>query len=55
MLVHSLSAADTSFRDFTAFAEAMTLPVQAVNRISEERECEGVPFRLAWVKDLPSG
>lgn len=29
------------------------IPVQAVNRVSEERECAGVRLRLAWVKDQP--
>ena len=53
MLVHSFSAADTSFRDSQSFAKAMGMPVEAVNRMSEERECEGVRLRLAWVRDLP--
>ena len=53
MLVHSFSAADTSFQDFQLLAEAMGIPVEAVNRISEERECEGVRLRLAWVRDRP--
>ena len=55
MLVHSFSEADTSFRDFQEFSEAMEIPVRAVNQVSEERECEGVRLRLAWVKDRPSG
>lgn len=53
MLVHSFSTTDASFHDFQAFATAMGIPVQAVNQISEERECEGVQLRLAWVKDQP--
>ena len=54
MLVHSFSVTDASFRDFQAFAESMGMPVQAVNQVSEERECEGTRLRLAWVKDQPS-
>lgn len=54
MLVHSFSAADTSFRDFQAFSRSMGMPVQAVNRVSGERECEGVRLRLGWVKDHPT-
>ena len=53
MLVHSFSATDASFHDFQAFAECMGIPVQAVNRVSEERECEGIRLRLAWVRDQP--
>ena len=53
MLVHSFSAADASFEDFRAFADLMGTPVPAVNRVSEERECEGVRLRLGWVKDRP--
>ena len=52
MLVHSFSATDASFCDFQAFATAMGVPVHAVNRVSEEREC-GVRLRLAWVRDQP--
>ena len=37
MLVHSFSATDASFRDFQAFAKSMRVPVQAVNRMSEEQ------------------
>ena len=29
----------------------MGVPVQAVNRVSEERECERIRLRLAWVRD----
>ena len=54
MLVHSFSTADTSFRDFQAFAALMGTPVQTVNRVSEESECEGVRLRLAWVRDPPA-
>ena len=54
MLVHSFSFSDTSFRDFQAFAELMGTPIPAANRVSEERECEGVRLRLAWVKDRPT-
>ncbi len=53
MLVHSFSATDTSFDDFQRFARAMGVPVQSVNQVSEERECEGIQLRLAWVKDEP--
>ena len=53
MLVHSFSAADTSFSDFQAFAETMGMPVPAVDRVSTERECEGIRLRLAWVRDRP--
>lgn len=54
MLVHSFSMADTSFGDFQAFADAMAVPVPAVDRVSAERECEGVRLRLAWVRDRPT-
>ena len=54
MLVHSFSVADTYFCDFQTFAEAMGIPVPAVDRVSPERECEGVRLRLAWVKDRPT-
>lgn len=54
MLVHSFSVADISFGDFRAFAEAMGMPVPAVNQASAERECEGIRLRLAWVKDRPT-
>ena len=54
MLVHSFSIADTSFRDFQAFAALKRTPIPTVNRVSEERECEGVRLRLAWVKDRPA-
>ena len=53
MLVHSFSVTDTSFGDFQEFAKAMGIPVQSVNQVSEERECEGIRLRLAWVKDEP--
>ena len=53
MLVHSFSATDTSFPDFQAFSRSMGLPVEAVNRVSGERDCEGIRLRLAWVKDQP--
>jgi len=55
MLVHSFSEADASFRDFQAFAEAMGMPVPDVNQVSDERECEGIWLRLAWVKDQRTG
>ena len=54
MLVHSFSRTDTSFGDFQVFAQLMGTPVPAMNRVSEERECEGVRLRLAWVKDGPT-
>ena len=54
MLVHSFSAADTSFGDFQAFSMSMGIPVRAVNWASGERECEGVRLRLGWVKDQPT-
>lgn len=53
MLVHSFSVTDTSFGDFQAFTESMGVPVQTVNQVSEELECEGIRLRLAWVKDQP--
>ena len=53
MLVHSFSVTDASFCDFQAFAKAMGVPVQSVNQVSEERKCEGILLRLAWVKDQP--
>ena len=53
MLVHSFSATDASFVDFQAFATSFGVSIPAVNRVSEERECEGVRLRLAWVKDQP--
>ena len=53
MLVHSFSLNDTSFGDFQAFSELMGTSVRTVNRISDERECEGVRLRLGWVKDRP--
>ena len=53
MLVHSFSLTDASFHDFQAFAKSMGVPVQTVNRVSEERQCEGIRLRLAWVKDQP--
>ena len=54
MLVHSFSVTDTSFDDFKAFAQLTGTPLDAVNRVSEERECEGIRLRLAWVKDQPT-
>ena len=54
MLVHSFSLTDTSFDDFKAFAKLMGIPLDAVNRLSEERECEGIRLRVAWVKDQPT-
>ena len=51
MLVHSFSVTDASFRDFQGFAKSMGVPVQAVNQVSEERQCEGIRLRLAWVRD----
>jgi len=53
MLVHSFCRNDTSFSDFQAFAELMAMPLDTVNRVSEERDCEGVCLRLAWVRNLP--
>lgn len=53
MLVHSFSATDASFDEFQVFAKAMGVPVRSVNQVSEERECEGIRLRLAWVKDQP--
>ena len=53
MLVHSFSVTDASFDDFRAFADLMGTPVPAVNRVSTERECEGVRVRLGWVRDTP--
>ena len=53
MLVHSFSVTDASFGDFQAFAKAMGVPVQSVNQVSEERDCQGIRFRLAWIKDQP--
>ena len=53
MLVHSFSVTDASFCDFQAFAKSMGIPVDAVNQVSEERKCEGIRLRLAWVKDQP--
>ena len=54
MLVHSFSVTDASFGDFKAFAELMGTPLDAVNRVSQERECEGIRLRLAWSKDQPA-
>ena len=54
MLVHSFSVTDTSFGDFQAFAESMGMPVQDVNRVSTEQECEGIRLRVAWVRDRPT-
>ena len=54
MLVHSFSLTDASFRDFQAFAELMGMPLEAVNRVSPERECEGIRLRLGWVNDQPT-
>ncbi len=54
MLVHSFSATEASFPDFQAFSRSMGIPVESVNRVSEERDCEGIRLRLAWVKDRPS-
>jgi len=54
MLVHSFSATEASFPDFQAFSRSMGIPVEAVNCVSEERDCEGIRLRLAWVKDRPS-
>lgn len=51
MLVHSFSVTNASFHHFQAFAEVMGIPVQAVNRVSGERVCEGIRLRLAWVAD----
>lgn len=53
MLVRSFSATDVGFGDLRAFAKAMGVPVQSVNQVSEERECEGIRLRLGWVKDQP--
>ena len=54
MLVHAFSLTNASFVDFQAFAELMGTPIPAVNRVSEERQCEGLRLRLAWVKDRPT-
>ena len=54
MLVHWFNRTDASFGDFQAFAQLMATPVPTVNRVSEERECEGVRLRSAWVKDRPT-
>ncbi len=53
MLVHSFSVTDKSFPDFQAFSRSMGIPVEAVNCVSGERNCEGIRLRLAWVKDQP--
>ena len=53
MLVYSFSPTDTSFEDFRAFAGLMGTPVPGANQVSEERECEGIRLRMAWVKDQP--
>ena len=52
MLAHSFSRTDASLGDFRAFAGLLGTPVWTVNRVSEERKCEGVRLRLGWVKDL---
>ena len=41
MLVQSFSRTDASFGDFQPFAQLMGTPVPTVNRVSEERQCEG--------------
>ena len=51
MLVHSFSRTHRWFEDFSAFAEAMCLPVPRPNRCSTSKVCEGVSLRLAWVAD----
>lgn len=51
MLVHSFSAKDASFGDFSAFADSMGIPVGSTNLISPEKKCDGVSIRLAWVSD----
>lgn len=54
MLVHSFSARNISFDDFSAFAEAMRMTVSRPDEISGSKLCEGVELRLGWIKDQPS-
>jgi hypothetical protein len=57
MLVHSFAAsAPTSklpvgFPEFSAFAGAVGMPVEAPNAISHSKRFDGVDLRLAWASD----
>jgi hypothetical protein len=53
MLVHSFSTNHAWFDDFRAFTDALGVPVDAVNRISDPIEREGIKLRLGWVSDQP--
>ena len=53
MLVHSFSRIKASFNAFREFSYLMGIQVKDLNQVSEERICEGVRLRLAWVKDQP--
>lgn len=54
MLVHSFSAAQTSFEDFLTFASAVGAKLSGPNEVSSPIPCEGIDLRLAWVADLPA-
>ena len=53
MLVHSFSRIKASFNEFWEFSYLMGIQVKDMNQVSEERVCDGVRLRLAWVKDQP--
>ena len=53
MLVHSFSADHRWFNDFRAFSEAIGVPVEEVNQLSEPVIVESVSLRIGWVADTP--
>ena len=60
MLVHSFaepsgpSNLPACFEEFSAFANAVGLPVVSPNSISSAKSCGGIELRLAWVSDKVS-
>ena len=58
MLVHSFAPATNDkkpagFEDFSAFANALDMPVILPGNVSSMKFCDGIEFRLAWVSDTP--
>ena len=51
MLVHSFSAQQASFDDFSNFSRVIGAPVDKVNSVSQSIERSGVRLSLAWVAD----
>jgi len=55
MLVHSFSAQNASFEDFSKFSKTIGAPAAAVNSVSSTIERMGVSFSLGWVADKVRG